>query len=466
MKQRVITFLLIIPIILTLLTPLRVSATTTESTTTEKGTTEEKKDSTTNGADGSWCTIRLDQANYLSGGCTFFASWHMVQNSGTCKTEYQSPACIEPNDTASQQTKDLVSTYKGEWWVTDVGLKNSGIMPFMNDSTTSAWEQPAVDTSKVKDAEVTSDNLQFVTGVGKVKFTSEDKFEDVLQAFQAMYNAGYWMIIGIQNSAGNAYSKSAGSHTAHHWIMVSGVTNEDVYLNDSSYRGWNSSLKEFYNQGEWVSYIVPFTNASVTLKTASHGTNAGTATDDEGNATGENTIGLSQEAMMGGLTEKELSAYCQLSEANIQDMYISDAQIENLSQSEVQSVDSWKDNIGMNDADKGFRGVLRRLVQLFGILLTLWALLLYIAYWVDRLNNFIEIDLVSILTFGKFRISDSEDESTYKMFHNKGKGQRTVNHRNIITISVIALAFGALLMTGTLYKAITKLVIFIIHIFK
>lgn len=426
-----------------------------------------------NGSDGTWCKWHFNQLDGITDGCTMYTQVHIMLNSGLVPetSEYYAAPSADFQSTANNQPTGFYNALS-LFRVAGVGLKGWGECEAgYNKATGAKWtiegQNYSLNDTAVNDGSTWKQIYAF-----KGKALNQMSKSELVQMFQAFWNNDYWVIIGI-NGAGAHYASGSGymgngDYVARHWVMLSGVTDDNFYWLDSAGSQINQTTDKYYGDSEdaVVEHVALLKCDKISLREAAHsGKLAGTGeagTDTEG----QNTLGLTQSEFMGYYDEKDLSAYCELAEVDMSALYLDAAQLDNLSQSEVQSIDSWKGNIGMNDADRGFRGVLRRLVQLFGILLTLWALLLYIAYWVDRLNNFIEIDLVSILTLGKFRISDSEDESTYKMFHNRGKGQRTVNHRNIITISVIALAFGALLMTGTLYKAITKLVIFVIHIFK
>jgi hypothetical protein len=162
-------------------------------------------------------------------------------------------------------------------------------------------------------------------------------------------------------------------------------------------------------------------------------------------------------------TEEELSAYRKLGEMNIDEQYLSDATRNNLGVEDLDAVTNWQNNVNSIQKESGIVSVIRKITQLLGILLTIYVIFIYIAYWFDRLNNFLDIDLLKILTFGKFMISEDEDSCTYKT-KDFGDGKtKTVNHRAILTICVIGLVFATLIMTGTLYTLIMKLVMFIRH---
>lgn len=188
--------------------------------------------------------------------------------------------------------------------------------------------------------------------------------------------------------------------------------------------------------------------AWLTLVKAYSGT-SGSAVDKQ-----DATNTAQQLVKAGYWSEEELSAFCKLAEININDVYLKDATMKNLNTKDVQSVVSWRDNVQRIAEENGVVKVMRRLVMALGIFLTVYIILVYVSYWVDRLNNFIEVDCLAIITLGKLRISDTEDECTYRL-KDLGNGKtKTVNHRAILSITITGLAFAALILTGVLFDAI------------
>ena len=163
--------------------------------------------------------------------------------------------------------------------------------------------------------------------------------------------------------------------------------------------------------------------------------------------------------------EHDLEAYTKLNEINIDEEWLKDALKENLAQQELQTLSRWQENSTAIKSDSTLVKIMRVTMQVFGILITLWGLLFYIAYWLDRLNNFIDIDFVSIMSLNKLQISEDESDCNFKLTEMKGKGKRTINHAMCLGISVTVIAFGALIMTGVLFNLVSKLVIWVSHIF-
>ena len=89
--------------------------------------------------------------------------------------------------------------------------------------------------------------------------------------------------------------------------------------------------------------------------------------------------------------------------------------------------------------------------------------LIYLSYWYDRINNFVDIELLPIVTAGKLKVSPEEDNCT---FNPKGiiRGtQQTVNHRTVLKICLIGIAFSVFIISGKVYEVIAFLVYYLMN---
>lgn len=161
-------------------------------------------------------------------------------------------------------------------------------------------------------------------------------------------------------------------------------------------------------------------------------------------------------AMSGYWTEDQLSAFIKLSEDNIQTNYLDNATRDNLSQSDLSNLANWEDNVNNSKKEYGFIAIMRIIVMWIGIIFTIYILLLYLAYWFDRINSIIDLDVLSILTFGKLHVAFDEKEANFSL--GKKQDRMTVRHRDILFICITGLIFGTLLITGTFYKLIAGIV--------
>lgn len=127
---------------------------------------------------------------------------------------------------------------------------------------------------------------------------------------------------------------------------------------------------------------------------------------------------------------------------------------------DLKVLDEWKEDIAYRNKKDTHSGI-RTAVALLGILLTLYSVLVYIAYQFDTINNIIDISLLSIITFGRLRISPEFDKSTFMNNQEGGAkgtsktGQKTVVHKDILIICTIGITIGVLIFSGKLYMMIS-----------
>lgn len=189
---------------------------------------------------------------------------------------------------------------------------------------------------------------------------------------------------------------------------------------------------------------------------SSSGCNIGSTTQAEAN--------IGQGYTGGVYSEMELSAWKHLEEADIQSAYLDAAQRGELNQGDIENLANWERNINNNTSDSGAIHYLRIFVMFMGIILIVWSVFIYLAYWFDRINNFIDIDLLGILTFNKLHISDTEEECT---FHLKTLGKtekKTVNHRAVCIVCITGICFGTLIVSGVLYKLLNSFINIVLRI--
>ncbi len=119
-----------------------------------------------------------------------------------------------------------------------------------------------------------------------------------------------------------------------------------------------------------------------------------------------------------------------------------------LTVNEQTQIASWSENID-NQKETGVTW-LRTLIAFLGILITIYSLFIYVAYWLDRVNNIVPVYLLPILTFNHLCISPDETST----FNPEVEGTKAVIHKDIIKIVFIGCTLGVLLMTGQIYKIV------------
>lgn len=155
--------------------------------------------------------------------------------------------------------------------------------------------------------------------------------------------------------------------------------------------------------------------------------------------------------------ESELAAYCKLTEISIDDIYIANASKDNLEQDDLEGLVSWERNVNSANEENGWIAFLRRIVAFIGIIFIVWSLLIYLAYWLDNINNVVEISVLGIVTFGQLHVCYGDDKPTFRLGKENGK-VKTVSHSQIVGISLLLILFGVSLVSGFFYQVVSYFV--------
>lgn len=128
-----------------------------------------------------------------------------------------------------------------------------------------------------------------------------------------------------------------------------------------------------------------------------------------------------------------------------------------LQYSEQQEIADWKNTIELLKEDEKF-SFLRACVMLVGILIIVYSTLLFLAFQFDKINNFVDIEVLSMLTMGKM-VTSRDDTSTYNDASETTKGKpKMIVQKDIFVVTITGIAIGVLLLTGKLYAIITLVV--------
>lgn len=129
---------------------------------------------------------------------------------------------------------------------------------------------------------------------------------------------------------------------------------------------------------------------------------------------------------------------------------------EGLSVNEQKQVATWGNNIETNSMT--YISFMRRLISFLGIMITIWCLFFYLSYWLDRVNTFIDVSMMSIVTMGSLQISPDNSSTFNKSSSEVSKGQvKLVNQRDVIFITVVGCVVGILLISGKIYYLLDML---------
>lgn len=389
-----------------------------------------------------WCKVQINQTGVGRGsGCTVISLELICQNSGAIKDEYKLDGAItDATDTWKKFDEDC-SFHNGDSWV--IGSFTSGAGAVTN----ATW------TNETSISDSTADTKDYnsvtaITGLGNKNF-KDMSYEEQVTAMKAFWNAGYFVVFCVEYKGVGQESNGPDGFKAAHATMLAGVDDTDIYINDPA-NGQVCLYKDRSAKGGAYNlmYILCFKNDKTAPNTLSSGGNAQVTTEDKTNAT---NIGVSTNIFY---SENDLSAYIKLNEVDISAMLPKSR--EDLSQNELSNLSSWEDNVKNSKKEYGFIAILRIIVMWVGIIFTIYILLLYLAYWFDRINSIIDLDVLSILTFGRLHVAMDEKEANFSL--GKKQDRVTVRHRDMLFICITGIIFGTLLITGTFYKLVAGLV--------
>lgn len=153
------------------------------------------------------------------------------------------------------------------------------------------------------------------------------------------------------------------------------------------------------------------------------------------------------------LTESSYASKTVLNETSLVFTDISD-----YSADEVYNLKSWQEDISEGTIEDWLIRGGRIFVLLFGILVIIWMVFIYIAYWFDRINNILDIELLPIITLGKLVKSPDEKSCTYNV-RDLAKGEkRTINNKNLMVLVISGIIIGCLIVSGTLFSILMGIV--------
>lgn len=418
---------------------------------------------------GEWAPINIFQKKCgHSSGCTVCTYQIILQNSGLLKPEWQLTSSVTSRTTEyANFDKETIKNGLADSTHTDrvyYGALPKVAKAMCQDGV--EWRY-ATDVTGVSGA-IENTGLGEAILVGKVGDKRIDKMsdEEVISLMKAFYNCEFYAVLGIYYVGHEEANNGTGSYTANHWVMFTGVDDSGIYINDPIYGSKRMQDCKSYDGQYRIRYLIPIKNNKNSPRSLAGGGGVQITDKDKENLGG---VGLPPGAAQGAgsvgastnLTFNDMSllSYCSLSEVNLEETLLINANIENLEQDDLEVLEGWKTNLEAEKREWGFIAVLRWITSLVGILLTLWALLVYLAFWLDHINSFFYLDFLHLLTFGALHICPPGEKPTFRA--GKDVKNRTVSHAQILSICITAILFGALLISGVFYQLVAKLVHFV-----
>ena len=311
---------------------------------------------------------------------------------------------------------------------------------------------------------------------GEQTYLKDMSVQQLQTFFKALYNSGYWCTIGVRNytdppePGAGASAGGSSDFQSNHTVMFAGIDNNHIMILDSARteEGTDGSKVADYiysmdgaystygltdGKAHNVVYVMVFKNSEedYSLKKVCGGYDAYMTEADQ-----YNLANMGIQNKKGYFTEEQLSSMVILSESDLAGV-LANASIDNLDHNDLESLDMWKDLV---EEENMAVKVIRIIIQLIGVLMLLWSILLFAGYHFDRVNNLVDISVVHILTLGRLRpITYDGEEATFGKDKSEKKDKiSTVNSRNITTICVVTALFAVLILTGAIYNLLASLV--------
>lgn len=110
--------------------------------------------------------------------------------------------------------------------------------------------------------------------------------------------------------------------------------------------------------------------------------------------------------------------------------------------------------------------VYHTLMSFIGIVLILYSIIMFLAYFLDYNNVFIDISVLSIVTFGRFHIVTKEEVGDGGLGYSKKDKCTYVTMGMVAVRCIVVLLVGLFLVSGALSNLILQLVYFITDVLK
>lgn len=129
----------------------------------------------------------------------------------------------------------------------------------------------------------------------------------------------------------------------------------------------------------------------------------------------------------------------------------------------LAEVENWADTID-NKHEEATHRYVRAAFMFVGILIMIYSVILFIAYQFDKVNNFVEIQLLGVLTFNRLAVSPDDKQSNYANVDSNGT--KYLKLKDICIVSVVGISIGVLLVSGKVFLLVMNLINWIDDLFK
>jgi hypothetical protein len=128
----------------------------------------------------------------------------------------------------------------------------------------------------------------------------------------------------------------------------------------------------------------------------------------------------------------------------------------------ISEVIAWRDTIDMQKADTMYKYI-RAVFMFIGILIVVYSVILFLAFQFDRVNNFLDVELLNMFTLGRLKTSADAEHGTYN--DSSVTGGKLVTFKNMCVISLCGISIGILLISGKVFFVVMSIIKGIMKIF-
>ena len=135
--------------------------------------------------------------------------------------------------------------------------------------------------------------------------------------------------------------------------------------------------------------------------------------------------------------------------------------IQELDDKDIGNIENWKGDMEYSNSENILVKLGRTIALWFGIIFLIWIVFIYLFYWFDRINNFIELDLLKIITFGRLTISPDESECTFSLKDIGKSAIKTINHKKLISVCIVGIGFAVFIISGAMFSLLNSFVLWV-----
>lgn len=277
--------------------------------------------------------------------------------------------------------------------------------------------------------------------------------EEALAVCKNFYNEGKFVIICVQ----------ASGVTGGHYVFIDSYKEDGtMVIGDSGFSTTDFSL--YMNHNVYLKYCHVYNIEGVKcneLESIYSDNVGGTSTESNGAMTEEekviyNKVKNEFELEGMGRFENLLSSDCLVVPEYYDNSY--------LSVSEQKALSDIGRNVEKNRIT--VTGVYHALMSFVGVVLILYSLLMFLAYFFDYNNTFVDISLLGIITLGRFRVVSKEEVGEGNLGYNKKDKCTYVTMGMVAVRCVVVLVVGLFLVSGLLSDLVLSLVYFVLDIIE